>query len=392
MDRRGFLERSAFTAAGVGAGLSTLPGRPALAETSSGREPAAMSSLRAQMDPSDRSSNRDPQDVQRATLVVNGLDPSNLWPGYLDLLEAGGVNAWHRGGGDVKAFSDAYNFFDEHSDRIVAARTVRQIRQAHTDGKIAHLFGWQSADVLAEGGRPPPPTPTALRGYYEMGLRIVGLSYNVANLFGGGCLEPHVGLTKAGERLVEEIHDLDIVLDVGGHTGERTTLDAIARSSGVPVICSHANVKALNDNPRCISDRVIEAIAGTGGVIGMTAFNDFHARTRHDAHVPRTPQVGLERHLDQYDYIKELVGVDHVGLGPDFVAGPGRNVARPLDRTRMAPEAYSETPWFYVRGYEDISELPNVTEGLIQRGWSNAEIWKLLGDNWLRVYERIWGA
>ncbi len=63
-----------------------------------------------------------------------------------------------------------------------------------------------------------------------------------------------------------------------------------------------------------------------------------------------------------------------------------------MDRHRMPPEAYSEQPWFYVRGFEDISELPNVTGGLIERGWSNAEIWKLLGENWLRVYEQVWGA
>jgi membrane dipeptidase len=108
--------------------------------------------------------------------------------------------------------------------------------------------------------------------------------------------------------------------------------------------------------------------------------------------VPRTPQVGLEKHLDQYVYLKKLIGVDHIGLGPDFVDGPGRNDPGIPDPNRMPPEIYSQQPWFYVKGFENISELPNVTRGLIQRGWSTGEIRKVLGENWLRVYEKVWGG
>jgi membrane dipeptidase len=233
-----------------------------------------------------------------------------------------------------------------------------------------------------------------LRAYRELGLRICGISYNVADEFGGGCFDSQVPLTRAGHRLVEEIHRARIVLDVGGHTGEQTSFDALTISTGVPVICSHTNLRALNDNPRCSSDRLLEAIAKTGGVIGLTAFNDFHARKASDAAVSRTPQVGLDRHLDQYDYLKRLIGVDHIGISPDFIEG--RNNPGPLtaaDRILMAPEAYSqEMPWFYVKGFENIGELPNVTQGLLQRGWSSADLRKVLGENWLRVYEKVWGA
>jgi len=120
----------------------------------------------------------------------------------------------------------------------------------------------------------------------------------------------------------------------------------------------------------------------------------FHARRASDAHVLRTPQVGLDRHLDQYEYLKRHIGVDHIGLGPDFVAG--HNNAGPLsasDRILMAADAYSqEMPWFYVKGFENIRELPNVTQGLLQRGWTAAEVRKVLGENWLRVYEQVWSA
>lgn len=384
MNRRQFVRDVVAVGAAVGA-----TGVPIAASSSDVED--ASGAFQAQ-DADDRSPSRDPLAVQRSTLVVNGLDPSNLRVEYLDMLKAGGVNCWHRGGGNLAAFASMLSFCDQHKDKIVSATSVREIRQAHQQGKIAHISGWQSADVLTVDGGARGPAIQNLRAYHELGLRICGISYNIANHFGAGCTEPHIGLTRAGQRLVEEIHKRRILLDVAGHTGEQTSLDALAISKGVVVVCTHTNVRALMDNPRNTTDRVFEAIAKTGGVIGLTAFNDFHARTRRDVNVARTAQVGLEKHLEQYDYLKKLVGVDHIGLGPDFVDGPGRNDEGEMDRNRMPAEVYSEQPWFYIKGFEKISELPNVTAGLIRRGWSTGEIRKVLGENWLRVYEKVWGA
>ena len=383
MTRRGFVRNAAVV--GATTGLARLSGIWAMAP------PVGEESLRGPaplQEESDRSPERDPWAIQRSTLVVDGLNAGSTTESLVEKLKTGGLNCVVKGGGNIAGFARTYNFLDEHSNEIVPATTVKEIREVHQQGKIAVFFNWQSANILADA--PGEPPPTALRAYYQLGLRICGIAYNVPNIFGSGCLEPHIGLSRAGRRLVEEIHKLGIILDIGGHTGDQTSLDALEISAGVPVICTHTNVRALTDNPRCMSDRLIEAIAKTGGVIGMTAFNDFHARTRHDAHVPRTPQVGLEKHLDQYDYVRKLVGVDHVALGVDNVEGRiGRGA---LNRAVMPPEAYSEQPWFYVKGFESISELPNVTRGLIQRGWSTGEIRKVLGENWLRVYRQVWGA
>lgn len=339
------------------------------------------------------SGGKDPLAIQRATLVVNGLDVSDLNERYLARLRTGGVNCWHKSTGDLAAFGETYRFIDDHRTQITAARTVKEIRAAHQKGRISLVFGWQQADLVAGGAR-TSSVGTLLRAYHELGLRVVGITYNLVNLFGGGCLEPQVGLTRAGRHLVEEIHKLRILLDVGGHTGEQTSLDAVAMSSDVPVVCTHTNVARLNDNPRCTSDRVMEAIARTGGVIGLTAFNDFIARSRTDAQSPRTAQVGLEKYLDQFDYIRKLVGADHVGIGPDFIQAVNGPLPIPLNRTLFPVEMMSDTcprcP--YVKGFESIDELPNVTRGLVDRGWSEPDIHKALGDNWLRVYQRVWGA
>lgn len=325
-------------------------------------------------------------------IVVNGLDPSALTIDYLSMLKTGGVDCWHQSvGTSFAAFARLLRFFDANRTRIAPARSVHDIRRLHCEGRIAHISGWQSASGLLVDGEPALDN---LRVYYELGLRICGISYNVADPFGGGCFDPDVGLTRAGRRLVEEVHRSRLLLDVAGHTNEKTSFEAIAMSAGVPVICSHSNVRALNDNPRCNSDAMFEAIARTGGVIGISAFSDFHVRKASDTAIARSPQASLDRHLDQYDYLKRLVGVDHIGIGPDFLEGRNRDVGTlpPEDRILMAPEAYSqETPWYYVKGFENIAELPDVVRGLAARGWTDAELRKLMGDNWLRVYEAVWG-
>jgi membrane dipeptidase len=328
--------------------------------------------------------------LQDSTLVVDGLDPSGLTERYLGMLEAAGIDVWHQSMGGFQSFVNLLAFCDRYADRMVQVKSVRDMRKAQKDGKVGHLSGWQSAEQLVRDGDSTMPAISALRGYKELGLRICGLVYNVASPFGGGALDPSVGLTRAGKRLVEEIHKQNIILDVGGHTGEKTSFDAIEISSGVPIICSHTNLRAIIDNERNMTDRLIEKVAATGGVIGLTVVNDFHARVR-NAPEPITPQVALEKHLDQFDYMKKLVGVDHIGWGPDFMFD------RP-DLTAIVPELWpsdvysNNPPWFMVKDIATISDLPNVTQGLMQRGWSDADIRKVLGGNWLRVYEKVWGA
>lgn len=325
-------------------------------------------------------------------IVVNGLDPSALSSAYLIMLKTGGVGCWHQSvGNSFTSFARLFAFFDANKAAIAPARSVRDIRRIHHEGRIAHISGWQSASGLLVDGEPALGN---LRAYREVGLRVCGISYNVADAFGGGCFDPDVGLTRAGQRLVEAVHGARLVLDVAGHTNEKTSFQAIAMSSGVPIICSHSNVRALNDNPRCNSDAMFEAIARTGGVIGVSAFSDFHIRKTSDAKIARSPQASLALHLDQYDHLKKLVGVDHIGIGPDFLHGRNDEVGplSPADQILMAAEAYSqETPWYYVQGFENIGQLPNVAHGLAERGWTDTELRKLMGDNWLRVYEAVWG-
>ena len=341
----------------------------------------------------DRSAIAARSDQETETIVVNGLDPSVLSEDYLGMQRAAGVNCWHVSMGDLRSFSDAHNFVDAHRQDITVVRTVREIRQAKRDGKLGLLFGWQSADPLSgprngENDWWSETSRTNLRGYYELGLRICGIAYQIVNAFGGGGVEGQIGLTRAGRRLVEEIHKLRIVLDIGGHTGDQTSIDALAMSSGVPVICSHANARALANSTRNLSDRLIEGIARSGGVIGIVAISDFVMRGKEMAQVEPSPLGTVDDMVKHADHIKKIAGARHVGLGPDFTHG----MSLTRDYVLFGPDVLDKGPRRYVKGFETITELPNVVATLQRHAWTEAEIRGFLGGNWLRVYEQVWGT
>ncbi|MBM4187293.1 MAG: hypothetical protein FJ206_08285 [Gemmatimonadetes bacterium] len=328
---------------------------------------------------------------QEPALVVEGLFAGSMRLSHLRGMQQGGVHCGVAGGpSDINGYAAILDFFDRHASEVVLARSVADILAARQAGKVSNVFCWQSAEALGAAFNQPLGTPrTALRAFHEMGLRIIGLCYNVVNVFGAGCLEPQVGLTRAGRRLVEEIHQRRLVLDVGGHTGEQTTLDAIAISRGVSVVCSHTNIAAIANNYRCVSDRVIDAIAGTGGVIGITAVNDFHVRGR--GVTGPVPHIGIDEHIDQYEYVRRRVGIDHVGMGTDFVDGMPIPYGGGVNSEIITSDMISE-PWRFVKGFEQIGEFPNLVAGFKRRGWSQADIDKAMGGNWLRVYRRVWGG
>src|SRR5690606_14015196 len=143
--------------------------------------------------------------VQRSTVVVDGLDGAAFTEEYLKMLKAGGVDCWHQSVGGFPAFAHLLTLLDQFPQTIVQTGTVREIKQARELGKIAHVAGWQSADGLLRDANGQPAIAN-LRAYKELGLRIVSIAYNNSNVFGGGCLDPDVPLTRLGRKYVEEIH------------------------------------------------------------------------------------------------------------------------------------------------------------------------------------------
>ena len=367
MDRRSFVKSVAFTGASA-AFLNSVPG-----------------SAKAQ------------SQSPSPSIIVNGLEASKLNEGFLDLMRKGGAHCVHKSmGATIESYGQAHDLVARNPKDVTITTTVREIGDARDRGQIALILGRQDANDISNAMRTSNSYLTLtyhLRSLYQLGLRIQSICYNLNNIFGGGCMDHNAPLTRAGRRLVEEIHRLNIILDIGGHTAEQTSLDAIAMSEGVPVVSTHTNPATLCANPRNISDRLAEAIAETGGVIGISTISDFHNLSAETIPPDRAkpPQATLNMHLDHYDYFKKLVGIDHIAMGPDFTWGQIYD-EKPWISITFPPDASSPGELLSVKGFEDISQLPNLIQGLKGRGWSDSELDKVLGGNWLRVYERVWEA
>jgi membrane dipeptidase len=333
--------------------------------------------------------------------VVISVDGSDLSSAMIDKYKRNGADVWlFDGPRTLPRFSRAFEFLDREAARITLARSYKDILAAKRAGKVCMVFGWQDSSALEEGHagndwRDSLPPVTNLRAWYELGLRVANLQYNMANQFGGGCLDPMVPLTIQGKFLVAQMQEMGILVDCGGHTGEQTSLDIIAMARR-PVICSHSNVLALNDNPRNTSDRVIEGIAKTGGVFGVTAMDGFMTWSRKDAPLAMTgpyPKTAtVSRYVDEFDYLKKLVGIDHIGLGPDFIndlepIDPSHSVEFPTTMTYAQPKTMK-----LVDGFESVDGLGNVRAEFVRRGYSTVEIAKIFGGNWMRVYREAWNA
>jgi membrane dipeptidase len=262
----------------------------------------------------------------------------------------------------------------EHADVVRPVRTAADIRRAKDDGRVGVVYGFQN-------GTPFEDEVGFVRLFASLGVRIVQPAYMTQNLIGAGCLEPSdSGLTAFGRDVVRELNACGVVIDLS-HCGSRTTLDAVDVSSA-PVVMTHANPSALVANPRNRTDEDLLAVAASGGVVGAVAFRSFLA--------PPSREATLDDLLDHIDYLVDLLGPDHVGVGTDFTEGRPRGF---LDRAfgRHAPPGVTPRwPWHGPIGFERIDELPRLTQGLVERGHEERVVPKILGENFLRLFERVW--
>jgi membrane dipeptidase len=259
---------------------------------------------------------------------------------------------------------------------LIKARSADEIEYAHKNGLKAGIV--TSQETVGYG-----KDLGLLEMAYDFGLRVQQLSYNNHNFVGAGCMEPNdAGLSRFGIEFVEKCNELGIVVDTG-HCGHQTTLDA-CKYSKAPVVATHTGADRVYSHNRCKSDEELKAIASTGGVVGIFAMPWF---------IAENPQnTTVEHFLDHIDYVVELVGVDHVGIGTDW----------PMPQTKWMALAFKKhvapTIGFkkgdgpsieYVHGIKDYRDFSNVTAGLLSRGYSDDDIVKIIGGNWMRVLREI---
>jgi membrane dipeptidase len=320
--------------------------------------------------------------IDSHTDVLLPTTAENLYlPGHgsrvdLDKLQRGGIGAvamaiavgsgprTAEGVAAARAEADAKlaairTFLREHAGQAALALSADDILRIHKAGKIAVIESFLNTRSIGTD-------LSAIDGLYRDGVRLFGFSHAGNNDFAdssrpaGEPAEEHHGLSPIGKQAVAKLNRLGVIIDISQLTpaGVLQTLEL----SKAPVIASHSNVRALIDNTRTLSDRELDAIKVNGGVVHVTPFNNYLRRNQAGAPVSRATVSDL---VDHIDYIVKRIGIDHVGIGTDFNHGAG------------------------VEGFNDESEAPNVTGELLRRGYTEEQIAKIWGGNFLRVFRRV---
>lgn len=265
-------------------------------------------------------------------------------------------------------------------------RETSDITQAQREKRAGLIMGWQNS-LPFEG------EVERAAAFHALGLRVIQLTYNEANAVGDGCIEERGGgLTRFGKALVRELNEVGIAIDLS-HCGEATTIQA-ADLSDKPVFATHANARALDDQIRNKSDEAIRAIARTGGVIG-TSIHGFMNWNGEPDHPPT-----LQNFVRHAQYIANLVGVEHVGIGTDFSAVQD---AKTVDNIlELSKGAYPETGGKYAKAFGNSSasrypketpgphQFPLILDTLRQCGFSQDEVNAIAGGNFLRAFKQTW--
>jgi membrane dipeptidase len=322
------------------------------------------------------------------TFIFDGLSISYvLEEKYAERCLAGGVNAtnvtfaleesWDK----VLRNVETYLAKIERSSLLMLCTTSRDLLEAKAKGKLGVMFGTQGATMLED-------QIWRLELLVRLGLRFLGLAYTTANGFGDGCGEKRdAGLTYLGEELIALANTLPVIIDLS-HCGHRTRAEAAALARAP--VCTHSNADGLRANGRNTRDDTVKAMAARGGMIGVCGLPQSLA--------DETPT--LDDLLDHLDYLVKLAGIEHVGLGLDYVEAYQDQpmvVAPPSVvtwRTRR-PDIFGPLASFgrqsYPVGVESVRKLPNLTQGLFDRGYTREQTAGILGGNWLRVIKRFCG-
>ncbi len=259
----------------------------------------------------------------------------------------------------------------EQSERFAICKTFAEIEQARDANKIALV-------VTMEGVEPLGEDLNLLRAFYELGLRSVGLTHARRNAAGSGGIfkprgSPRDGLTNFGRDVVRECERLGILIDLA-HINPKGFEDIIDLRSK-PLIVSHTNVRTFYDMERNISDEQIKIIGQRGGVVGVNAIL-----------VSPDPKTStIDRYVDHIEHVINLIGIDGVGIGFDFC----EYLFQQLPQSVRAELAAKLTTPHFIPDLTNHSHARNLTRKLIERGFSDEEIEKILRGNWMRIFKEM---
>lgn len=300
-----------------------------------------------------------------------------------------GINAFALGAGaqdyqgGLRFFARWNGFLAGNSDVLLRIDKASDVARAHAGKKIGILLTMQDSTHFR--------TPDDVDEFFALGQRLSQLTYNFNNRIGSGFLEQRDGgLSVFGLSIMKRMEKVGMAVDVS-HCADQTTLDALEAATK-PVVFTHATCRSvIQGHMRAKTDEAIRKMAKTGGVMGI-AFIRFMVRDKEP--------VGIADVLDHFDYVRKLVGSEYLAVGSDLdVVGygnpvHGRGGFRPQDQPNFDRYRYhvAEPDMVATTGLDHPQRMFDLTDGLIGRGYSNAEIKGILGGNAIRVLGKIWPA
>jgi membrane dipeptidase len=297
-------------------------------------------------------------------------------------FKSSGVSVINFGEG-VDGFADAgllfakwNSFIAQYPEWLMRINDAADLRKAKDQGKLGILFGLQSSDQFQN--------LDDVNRCFGYGLRVSQLSYNFRTRVADGAFEPFDGgVSEYGGKVIDRMNSIGMAVDLG-HASDKTKLDAIEISKK-PVILSHGNCRTLNPNaPRTTTDDAIRKLARKGGVMGITDIAFM---------VKGTEPVRVDDVVDHFDHVRDLVGIEHVGVGSD--AGIESNdlgsatILQDL-LTKADRRYYVHGQHEIVMGLEGPNRMYELTAALVRRGYTDDQVRLVLGGNWARVLKDVW--
>ena len=317
-------------------------------------------------------------------LIIDGLNVSN-WESenvYRD-LNKGNVNAinattatWENYSQTLDNIAVWYSKFNNRTD-ISLVRKVDDIFKASDNGQVGIIIGFQNASPIENN-------LDYLYTFDELNVKIIQFTYHERNLLGNGCYERvDEGITNFGIDAIKIMNEVGILIDLS-HVGIVTTMETIDYSEK-PIAITHANPKSYHNVPRNKTDEALKLMASKGGIVGVTAIAPF---------LKKGNASTVEDYVEAISYTVDLVGIDHVGVGTDFTQDQPEEFWRYIGSQQGTkfPSTFTDvtTPSNYPINFETPDKFPVLIDTMGRKGFSSKEIAKILGLNWIRVFQEVW--
>ncbi|MGI9895254.1 dipeptidase [Vibrio natriegens] len=320
-------------------------------------------------------------DLHDDSIVIDGLVIAKWDRALFEDMRKGGITAanctvsvWEGFQNTVNNIVEMNNLLEENNDLVIKVRTTNDIRKAKQQGKTGVIMGFQNAHAFED-------QLGYVQVFKDLGVGVVQMCYNTQNLVGTGCYERDGGLSGFGHEIVAEMNKVGIMCDLS-HVGAKTSKEVILASEK-PVCYSHCLPSGLKDHPRNKSDEELRFIADHGGFVGVTMFAPFLKNGIHST---------VDDYVEAIAYIFDLVGEDQIGIGTDFTQGHGQPFFEWLTHDKgYARRLTNFGEIINPEGIRTLGEFPNLTEALLRHGFSETQVRKIMGENWLRILGEVWG-